>query len=96
MTVCIKSHAVAPAAKIPRMAKFNLNVPRQERRTRNSVAIFAAAVFVVDLLLPSSVGVVLLAPRSSSERLVIGAAAACSAAERLTLAQPTHQGTVWK
>ncbi|TXT37579.1 MAG: sensor histidine kinase with ATP-binding region [Planctomycetota bacterium] len=67
------------------MAKRSSKATRTERRTRIGVAILAAIVFVVDVFLPLGVasgvlhvGVVLVALRSSSERLVIGTAVACS------------------
>ena len=70
---------------MPRMAKSSLSVTKHERRTLISVAVLAAIVFVVDVLLPLGVasgvlhvGVVLLALRSSSERMVIGTASLCS------------------
>lgn len=70
---------------MPRMAKSSLSVTKHERRTLIGVAALAAIVFVVDVALPLGVasgvlhvGVVLLALRSSSERVVIGTAVACS------------------
>ena len=68
-----------------RMATTTSSGTRHERRTLVNVVIFAALVFVVDVLLPLGVasgvlhvGVVLIALRSASERMVIGTAIACS------------------
>ena len=68
-----------------RMANNSSSTASTERRTLINVALVAILVFVVDVLLPLGVasgvlhvGVVLLALRSSSDRVVIGTAIACS------------------
>ena len=68
-----------------RMANNSSSTASTERRTLINVALVALLVFVVDVLLPLGVasgvlhvGVVLLALRSSSDRVVIGTAIACS------------------
>ena len=68
-----------------RMATTTSSGTRHEQRTLIIVVIFAALVFVVDVLFPLGVasgvlhvGVVLIALRSTSERMVIGTAIACS------------------
>ncbi len=93
------------AAKMLRMAAKLSKATRQERRVIISVAILAAIVFVVDVLLPLGVasgvlhvGVVLLALRSSSERMVIGTATACSLLTLLDMLLSSGPGTTewWK
>lgn len=68
-----------------RMAKTFLSVIKHERRILIAVVIVTTIIFLVDVLLPLGVasgvlhvGAVLLALRSSSERMVIGTAVACS------------------
>lgn len=84
-------------AKMPHMAKTSLNVMQHERRTLASVVILAVLVFVTDVLLPLGVAsgvlhavVVLVALRSSSERMVLGTAIACSLLVLLDM--PLSQG----
>ena len=67
------------------MANTSSKGTRSEQRTRIGVAFLAAIVFVIDVLLPLGVasgvlhvGVVLVALRSSSKRLVIVTAVVCS------------------
>jgi signal transduction histidine kinase len=88
-----------------RMANNALRSTKNERRTRISVVILAAIVFVVDALIPLGVasgvlhvGVVLVALRSSSERLVIGTACVCSMLVLLDIPLSPGPGTteVWK
>lgn len=84
-------------AKMPHMPKTSLNVMQHERRTLASVVILAVLVFVMDVLLPLGVAsgvlhavVVLVALRSSSERIVLGTAIACSLLVLLDM--PLSQG----
>ena len=89
--------------KMPLMAHHSSSAMRTERRTLLGVVILAAIVFVTDVLLPLGVasgvlhvGVVLLALRSSSSRLVIGTAAACSLLTLLDmLLSPGPGSTEW-
>lgn len=85
------------------MASTTLRATRTERRLRMSVVLLAVVVFVMDVLLPLGVAsgalhvaVVLVALRSSSERLVIGTAVACSLLTLLDMVlSPGPGSTEW-
>lgn len=89
----------------PDMAFKSLKTTKHERRTLVGVAILAMIVFVVDILVPLGVasgvlhvGVVLIALRSSSERLVFGTAVVCSLLVLIDIPLSPGPGTTewWK
>lgn len=85
------------------MSTSSIKANGPEQRTLIGVVLLAAMVFVADVLLPLGVAsgvlhvsVVLVALRSSSERLVIGTAAACTALTLLDMPlSPGPGNTEW-